>query len=687
MKTKIFLFSLSFTFFITAFAQIDRTKPPKPGSPPEIKLGEYQSFQLSNGLKVFVVENHKLPRVAFSLVVDRDPIVEGGKAGYVSASGELLRTGTKTRTKAELDKEIDFIGATFSTSSDGVFAMSLREHTDKLIKLISDVVLNADFKQDELDKIKLRMKSDLAASKDDPDAIASIVRNVIAYGKNHPYGEPMVEATVDSFSLEDCKNFYTTFFRPNISYLAVVGDITINDAKPLIEKYFGTWEKKDVPKFNYEIPLPPSGIKVAVVDRPNSVQSVINVVYPVQLKPSDKDVIDASVMNTMLGGGVFRLFENLREKHGYTYGAYSSLNKDELVGSFNAFASVRNEVTDSAVTQILYEMKRMRDEKVSDKELQSVKNYITGNFAISLEQPQTVATFAINIERYNLPKDYYKNYLKNLAKVSADDVQNTAKEYMKPDSANILVVGNADQIEKSLSSFGQLNYYDMYGNIIEPGMFKIPEGLTPENVIDNYIEAIGGRENFDKIQDRTTEMTGKVQGFDVRITAYQKAPNLFRQDIEASGMDQNIIYNGEAGAMLINGNKQEITGSELEKLKYEATLDLLLNLDSLGINLRLAGIEKVNNKDSYKIEMVLPSGTKWIQYFDPETGLKVKESKSISAPQGNFTQEIFYEDYREVEGVKYPFTIKQTLGPQSFTFTVDSIKVNSGVEDEKFEIK
>ena len=420
---KLILSLMVLIFSLPLYAQVDRSKPPKPGPPPEITPGKYEQFELQNGLKVFVVENHKLPRVSFSLQIDRDPILEGDTAGYVSAAGELLRTGTTTVSKDQLDQAIDFIGATLSTSSTGVYAMCLTSHIDTLLQIMSDIVLHPNFKQEELDKIVTRMKSDLASQKDDPDAIAETVKGVVDFGKNHPYGEPETEATVENITLKKCLDYYNTFFVPNISYLAVVGDINEQQAKDYVTRFFGGWQRKEVPKFSYNLPQPPAKNIVALVDRPNAVQSVINITYPVQLQPSDNEVIPASIMNTILGGGTFRLFENLREKHSYTYGAYSGLTKDEYIGSFLAFANVRNEVTDSAITQILYEMKRIKNEAVPDSELQTIKNYITGNFAISLENPQTLASFAINIDKYKLPKNYYADYLKNVAKVTPAEVQ------------------------------------------------------------------------------------------------------------------------------------------------------------------------------------------------------------------------------------------------------------------------
>ena len=685
MRT-IILFLLLFLFILPLNAQVDRSKPPKPGPAPQIKLGKYEHFQLPNGLKVFVVENHKLPRVSFSLLVDRDPILEGDTAGYISAAGQLLRTGTKTRSKDELDQEIDFIGARLSTSSTGIYAMCLTQHIDTLFNIFSDIILNSVFTQKELDKIITRMKSDLASQKDDPGVIASTVKDVVDFGRDHPYGEPETEETVENITLEKCKEYYKTYFAPNISYLAVVGDINEERAKELVSKYLSKWQRKEVPEFTYPVPQPPAETTVDLVDRPNAVQSVVNVTYPIQLKPGDSDVIPAMLMNIVLGGGSFRLFQDLREKHSYTYGAYSTLSKDEYAGSFTAFTNVRNEVTDSAITRILYEMKRIRTDVVPDSELQTIKNYITGNFAISLEDPQTIASFAINIDKYNLPENYYRDYLKNVAAVTQQEIKDAADKFIKPDHSNIVVVGNADQIKQGLRQFGPIVYYDKYGNKIDTSLASIPGDLSAMDIINHYIKAIGGRESLDSVHDRITVMKGKVRGFDVTTTIYQKEPDLFKQEVDAGGATQEITYNGKNGEMQAAGQRMKILGSELEKLKYEASLHLLTNLDSLGVKLKLAGVEKVNGKDAYKIEMTFPSGTKWIQYYDPETGYKVKETKNVTTPQGTFTQDIFYSDYRTVDGVKYPFTIRQSMGSQEMEFKVESIKINTEIPDTKFEL-
>jgi zinc protease len=687
---RIFLILFTIVLFVQCQAQVDRSKPPKPAPAPEIKIGEYQKFELPNGLKVFVVENHEFPVVSLSLTLDLTPILEGKDAGYIDFAGQLLRTGTKTRTKDQLDEEIDFIGAQLNTSSTGVYASCLTKHLDKLLDLMSDVTINSQFRQDEFDKIKKQTLSTLQAAKDDPDEIASRIVQTLYFGKNHPYGEFETEETVNNITLDMCKEYYNNYFKPNAGYLAVVGDITKDEIEPLIEKYFGNWKQGEVKKFTYPEPSRPSEDKVAIVDRPNSVQSTVRIGYPVDLKIGSPDERKASITNTILGGGVFRLFMNLREKHAFTYGAYSSLVPDEYAGRFTAYTDVKNRATDSAITQILFEMKRIRDEKVSEEELQKAKNYTSGSFAISLENPGTVARFATNIERYHLPKDYYKNYLKVIAAVTPDDVLEMAKKYIHPDSSYIVVVGNASEVADKLKQFnpaGEVNYYDIYGNNYNPAVKNIPAGLTAESVIENYVNAIGGKDNILKIKDRTMKMSGTVQGMPVNITIYQKEPDKLLQVINAGGMEQKIIVNGDSGATISPMGKKEITGEMLDEMKVEADIYADLDYSKVGIKPVLAGMEKINGKDVYKVEMEMPDGKKYYDYYDPDTGLKVRQVRSITGPMDQIEQISDLSDYKDVDGIKYPFKVEQKMGPQNIEINVSDIKINQNLDNKLFEIE
>ncbi|MFN7118795.1 MAG: M16 family metallopeptidase, partial [Saprospiraceae bacterium] len=577
MKKLIFIINLVLLTSYSVQAQEDFRRFAPPAAPaPKIQIGTYQEFTLANGLRVIVVENHKLPQVSFQVFVDVPPLKEGDYAGTASIAGQLLKSGTKTKTKAQIDQSVDFIGASLSTSASGVSGSSLTRHREKLLALMADVLLNPSFPAAEFDKIKKQTLSGLAYSKEDPNTIASNVAQVLRYGKNHPYGELTTETTVENVTLDRVKKYYQTYFKPNISYFIVTGDIKPAEAKLLAEKYFGKWLKAEVKRDAVALPAQPDSVKVAFVNKTGAVQSIINITYPVNLKPGPPDAIRARLANSILGAGSFgsRLFQNIREDKGYSYGAYSSLSPDPHVGSFSAGAAVRNEVTDSAITQFLYEMKRLQDEKVSDAELTQFKNIITGGFARSLEEPGTIAQFALNTARYKLPKDYYATYLQKLSSVSADDVMTMAKQFITPEKAYIIVVGDKNAVADKLKPFdanGEIDYYDNYGNKIQ--VMSSAADMTAEKVIDRYVEAIGGKEKLAAVNDVTMKMTASVQGMSLETIYRQKAPNKLYTSTTMNGMVmQEQKFDGTNGVAAQMGQKQKLEGKDLESLKTQAVL-------------------------------------------------------------------------------------------------------------------
>jgi zinc protease len=672
-------------------AQVDRSKAPEPGPAPVIKVGKYQSFKLKNGLKVFLVENHKIPRVAWSLVLEIDPFTEGDSIGYTAIAGQLLGTATATRTKDQIDEEIDFIGATLNTSSGSIFGAALKKHNETLLDLMSDVLLHPVFNLDELDKIKKQTISGLALSKTDPSSISGVVQDVLLYGKDHPYGEVTTEASVESVTRAMCEDYYRTYFRPNIAYLAIVGDLSLKEAKKLTKKYFGSWDPAAVHHHSYPLPQVPENVKVSIVDRPHAVQSVIKVTHPVVFTVGMDDYVAARVMNLMLGGPIARLDRNLREDHGYTYGVNSSLNQDKWIGSFSVSTDVRNEVTDSAVYQILRELERIRTEPAPSDEVEKIKNFMSGNFALSLERPATVAQFALNIARYGLPADYYANYLKYISEVRPEDVLEAANKYIRPEHCHVLVVGKADEIAGKLAGFsstGTIQYFDVVGNPLDESDMKraFPGGLTADKVIENYLAAIGGRSKLESLKDITINMTMEMQGMKLESETLRKAPGKFRMSMSMGGNILSLtIFNGTGGKTTGFQGEKTLEGDELENLRIQSLFMPELDYGTAGFSLKLLSIEKIDGKDAYKLEITDPSGGSSLEYYDAGTGYKIMEEKTEETPGGPLVQSSRFDDYREVDGVFYPHRIVISMGPQTITAEVDSITINSGIDDSLFE--
>ncbi|WP_420316709.1 insulinase family protein [Ekhidna sp.] len=672
-----------------AFAQVDRSKLPEPATPRPINIGDYESFELKNGLKVFIIENHKLPRVSFNLLVDREPLLEGEKVGYLDMAGQMMMRGTETRTKEQLDEEIDFIGASVFTGSTNVFASGLSKYQEKIMELMTDVAFNPTFPEEELEKIRKQTLSGLAQAKDNPGAIAGNLNQALVYGKDHPYGEIQTEETTNNITVEDLEAYHSTYFKPNISYLAIVGDVNPKQMKKMVKTYFGSWASGEVPMPTYENPDAPEKTKVGIVNRPSSVQSVINITYPVELPVGSEDEIKVRVMNQILGGSFSgKLNMNLREDKGYTYGSRSNLSSDELVSRFNANADVRNEVTDSAVVQMIYEMDQMRSGEITEEELELAKNSISGNFSTSLERPQTVANFALNTAIYNLPADYYNTYLQKVQAVTIEEIKATAQKYLKPENAYINVVGKASEVAESLNQFGELKYYDTYGNEVDPSLSKLPEGLTTEAVINNYLKAIGGKDNIAAIKTVKVKMEASMMGNKMNIESIKMAPN---KSIQKMKMGENVVqkqvFDGEKGMSSGMAGSKKIEGDEANDMTISSAIVEEQAMLEKGIDLKLIAVESIDGNDAYGIEVTMPSGKKSTRYYDAESGFLVRTTNVAQTPQGAMTLSTDFRDYKEFNGIMFPTLIKMPLGPSKLDVKVTEILVNEEVDESIFNVE
>ncbi|MBU2446646.1 MAG: insulinase family protein [Bacteroidetes bacterium] len=685
MKTKLFvMLALLVVTSQFTFAQLDRSKIPPPGPAPSVSFPDYDLVTTANGMKIIIVIDNELPTVAIRLLIDRKPHLEKEYIGSISLMGQLLRNGTKTRTKDKLDEEIDLIGARINSYSTSIFASGLSKYTEKLFELTSDIILNPSFSQDELDKVKEQTISGLKYRKTEPDAIVEVLRQRAVYGANHPYGEFETEESVGKITRERCLEMYNTFFKPNYAIMAIVGDIDKKKILNLIDKYFGSWKKGKIPKPKFKTPKMPERINIALVDRSSSVQSVIRVAQVVDIKRTSPDVIPVKVMNTVLGGGIFRLFTNLREKHSYTYGAYSSMGPDELIGNFTASTSVRNVVTDSALEQIFYEINRIRDEKVEAKELQMAKNYISGSFVQSLENAETIANYAIEIERYKLPKDYYKTYLKRVYAVTPDNVMKVAKQYLKPDKMTIALVGTAKEIKEKISKFGPITMYDEDANlIVEKPISEI--AITSDELFVKFIEKSGGKEKLNSVKDRTIELSGKVQNFDIKAKTINKAPNKLYVEIDFGGMfKQKIGFDGEKGWTVSPQGTMDLEGSELIDLKVQALINFYEQYKDLGITAKVAGIKNIKGKDYYEVVFEADTSSKWTEYFGKDDFLKFRQIKIAEGPTGKVEQTTDYLDYKDFNGFLFPSKQVQSVMGQLIDLKVDKFEVNTGVDDSIF---
>ncbi|MFD1614553.1 M16 family metallopeptidase [Gelatiniphilus marinus] len=680
--TKIAALILMFFISISLNSQIDRSKLPEAGPAPKITLETPQEFKLKNGLKVLVVENHKLPRVSYSLRINNKPIVSGDKAGIESLISSMMDNGTTTIPKDKFNEEIDFLGARLSLGVSGGFASTLSKYSNRILELMADAAINPLFSQEEFDKEKAKLLENLKANEKDIDAITTRVGNALSYGTNHPYGEFTTKETVNNVTYNDAVGFYNKHFNPNNAYLVVIGDVKFKSIKKQIKKHFSPWQKTkeaqvDLPVVNANL----DNTQINFVDFPNATQSSIYITNNADLKMSDPDYHSALIANNILGGGgEGYLFKNLREEHGYTYGAYSRLSANRYgAGRFSATAKVRNMVTDSAVVEALKEINRIKNEPVNPQTLKDAKAKYVGNFIMSLERPQTIANFALNIKLNNLPEDFYSTYLKKINNVTAEDVKRVANKYIKSENARVLVVGKGSEVIENLEKTGiPIAYFDAYANKVEKPTYQIPlpADITANKVLNAYIAAIGGRENLDKINSVLINAEAELQpGVMMNLEMKKTSKKQFSQEISAMGQSMmKQVFNGETGYMVMRGQRKDMTDDELKKTL--ATSSPFPEVNYLNQDVTLEKIEKIDGENAYKIKV----SNELSSYYSLETGLKIKDEQTTPAGASS----IFYSEYQTVSGVKFPFKMGQTMGPRKIDFAIKEIKVNQGVSDVDF---
>ena len=676
-------------------AQDFRAQAPEAGPAPVIDLGESTINELPNGLTIIVVENHRLPKVSWSLTFDHSPYLEGEKAGMLDLFGEILTTGTESRAKADIDEEVDFIGASLSGSYRSLYASSLTKHSDKVLELMTDVLYHPSFPEEELTKNKTQYLSGLAAAETDPGAISSNLISSLLYGADHPYGAVMTAASIESITRQDLVDYHSIYFVPNAAYLVVVGDISPADAMRTAAKHFGAWQSGEVENTDWTNPASSKGIRVCLAPLDGAVQSSLKLTHTVDLQPGHEDAIAVSVMNNILGGGIFsgRLMQNLREDKAFTYGARSSLSTDELSGRFTAFADVRNEVTDSAVVEFMYEIRRMTSELVDEESLSITKNSMTGSFARALESPNTVARFALNIEKYDLPEDYYATYLEKLNSVTAEDILRVAKQYLRPDQIYITCVGSREVMDnlKQFSTNGVVELFDPYGQPLVERK-KAAEGVTVETVLTDYYNARGGVKQLNKI--KTLEKAGSIEiggqmtlGYNSKSSYKGALGNVTA--LSMSGMEvMKTIVNDTEAYMEQMGQKQQLEGSQLVSTLWEnLSTTHLLNADQFGITSELLGIENTNGTDYYVIAFTHDSGEFTSTFFfDMETGLLSMEKGVVKEGEDVSTTSTTYSKYMDVgKGVLFPYEIVTQAGPQTISTRLSSVTPGVKVNTDLFK--
>lgn len=458
MKKLVLFFFIPISFLqIEIIAQKpDRTNIPKLPAAPELKLPAIQQFELTNGLKVYFMEKHEVPLLQLNVIVKTGSINDpDDKLGIASLSMDMLDEGAAGKSALELADEIDYLGVSISSNS-GLHFSSVNLHTplskfDDAIKILSNIVLSPDFPKNELDRKKKEVLTTILQWHDQPTIIASVAFNQLLFTKEHPYGKPSAgnESSIKNITSEDLRSFHSKFFKSNNAFIIAVGDLSKDKLKFSLEQNFGKWQKGDVPMIKLKEAEQVKSRTIYLIDKPGAPQSVIYIgrIGVARLTP---DYFPLIVMNTILGGSFSsRLNQNLRETHGYTYGAGSAFGFRLLSGPFSTWSSVQTEVTDSALIQFFKELNGISRD-IPEDELTRAKNYLALGYLANFQTVNDIAGQISEIIQYSLPGNYFNQYIPSVQGIGLAEVSNAAKKYIVPDQMIVVVVGDKAKIEEGM---------------------------------------------------------------------------------------------------------------------------------------------------------------------------------------------------------------------------------------------
>lgn len=647
---------------------------------------EYKEFTLSNGLHVYLIENHEQPTLTFSLAIRGgdayDPV---GKEGTAAIAGDMLGKGTKNRTAQKIAETLDGVGASISVSTAGesmnVNASFLKRHTNTVLSIMSEQLREPSFDEEELKKLKQQYQASVQSRRSRSMEIATALSRKVIYGMDNPLARRTSEKTIDAVTREDVIAFHSNYIRPNSSSIAIVGDITEKEARDLLKKYFTSWEKGTRPEVDFpKMTTEPAG--VYFVPRKGSVQStiIVSAAGPAVSSP-DYDATD--IMVSYVGGGFgSMLFNTLRETYSYTYSPFSTLTRGRRYNRIALGSEVRNAVTDSAITVIYRELRRLAGEGPEESALKRRIASVVGGYQIAFERAGTVAAVLQNAWLSDVSIDNVINHTSRIQALSEGDIQEAASRYLNMFNLRLIVVGSPD-VRSKLEQFGPIKEFTLD---LEPAKVAAlePVNLTAQQIVEKYVEAIGGRAAVDSVKNvvikGTVEM--KMQGREMNGTFERtvSAPNKEMSVMDLGIMKQSQWINGtSAWVSMMNGPAGEQSKDESAKLILEARIFPFATILADGYNVTVKG----KRDGMILLEATSPFGRADRYYIDEKTMLVARLEKDEQTQQGILTTTEKYEDYTTVGGVKLPGVTQIQNSIYSMTMR-SSYTVNAPITDALF---
>ena len=696
---KLIIVALSVVLLQHGFAQIkiDRSKKPSAGPAPVISIKDPVVFTLANGMTILVVENHKLPKVTASINIDAGPILEGKKAGLVELMGQMLGEGTTSMPKDKFDEEVDLIGAEVRLAAGGGYVSSLTRYFEKAFSLLADGIKNPAFPEASFGKLKSMTITGLKSNEKSTAAISGRVNQALSYGKQTAMGEFTTEESVKGLTIEDVKEAYKDFITPSRSYLTFVGDISPDAAKDMATKAFGNWTGKKLTLPAIPLVENPKKTEIDFVDVPTAVQGELSIGNLIYNPMGNKNYHALLIANQILGGGAeSKLFMNLREKHGFTYGSYSSIGSGRFQSQFTASAAVRTDKVDSATAEIFREILNMRDGKITQEELDNAKAKYNGSFALGMEDPARTATYASNILINNLPKDFYRTFLQKINSVSLNDLKTVAQAYFNESNSRIVIVGNGSIIIPKLMRLGYpIKKYDRYADPVveKPIEKKVNEtnknsnSISASEIVESYLKAIGGKEAVKKINTISSVIGLDMMGRTFEGVEKKMNPNLQITEIKMGAMTvMKSVFDGKAGFQQQGPQKKDLTAKETkEALDEKGVIPQLYYITNNEYKTDYLGMGKVENDDTYRLKVVMPSGRTSIQEYAITTGLLLKEETTSVQEDANIPMTIEYKNYMKFGTLLLPTEVTRNVGGQEIPLKYKDIKLNEGVTEADFK--
>jgi zinc protease len=448
-----------------------------------VKLPTPVEAKLDNGLTVLVLSDHRFPTVTVRLNISgAGPIFEPADMhGLANVTAAMLREGTKTRTSRQIAEEVERLGASLSASSgygSAAAAMSvsgLSDNFDQWFALFTDVLTNPTFPPEELAKLKTRIKTQLKQARTDPSFLADERFKAAVYGGHPASVVATTPEVLDKLTPEMLAAWHSARYVPQNAFLGIAGDVDATEVIAKLKQSLAGWKRTDFKETFPANPQPTTAKRIYLIDRPNSVQSTITM-GNIAIDRRSPDYVPVVVMDNIIGGGASaRLFLNLREDKGYTYGVYSGFTALRYPGPWSASGDFRTDVTEGAMTELVRELRRIREERVPADELEEKKRAIVSSFALSLESPSQLLNYAMLRKIYDLPADYWDTYPAKIMAVTAEDVQRVARQYVNPETQQVVVVGDASKIKSILEKFGPVEVLNTEGKTVA----EAPKGTTP----------------------------------------------------------------------------------------------------------------------------------------------------------------------------------------------------------------